>query len=191
MVRKRHGLFYQNDLFKWSISKNPGSQIQVNYRDLPPHLNNSPPSTCHSEWYLHAYQNSPVISNNNSRLFLSKTRQLLTQNDTGLWERHNLAHYEERNWSSVVARMLSEINSASGGRPPPRSSWGAVMRLITLAVWAGLSPLIHSRWESITRPRKTGHVEGGGLRGRPFHHSGAAQCLKSEISQTQRIVYNK
>lgn len=43
----------------------------------------------------------------------------------GCRERHNLAHYEERNWSSVVARMLSEINSTSGGRPPASELLGS------------------------------------------------------------------
>lgn len=109
------------DLFKWT----PGPQIQVNDCDSRTWTMLHHASTCRRKSYLHAYQNSPVFSDNSWWLFLSKTPKPLTRSDTALRERRNLAHYEKRNWSSVVARMLSEINSASGGRPPASELLGS------------------------------------------------------------------
>ncbi len=94
----------------------------------------------------------------------------------GCRERHNLAHYEECNWSSVVARMLSEINHASGGRPLPQSSWGDVMRLITLAVWAGLTPLFRSLW-GVNHEAAQNRACTGGLAVSSQQH---AACLEME-----------
>lgn len=80
--------------------------------------------TCRSNIYINIKIHScfPTLVLDCSCLKPHRFSLRMTQ---GCRERHNLAHYEERNWSSVVARMLSEINSAPGGRPPASELLGS------------------------------------------------------------------
>lgn len=88
------------------------------------YLNNAAPHTCHNNIYIHIKIRScfPTLVLDCSCL---KPDRFLLWMTRDCRERHNLAHYEECNWGSVVVRMLSEINRASGSRPPASELLGS------------------------------------------------------------------
>lgn len=121
----------------------------------------------HSNIYMHSC----------SWLFPSKTRPLTP----GCRERRNLAHYGERNWSSVVVRMLSEINSTSGGRPPASELLGSCNETNNISCLG--RPLSAPPFSAGSR--SWGRGKPGTY---PFHRSSVPRVLKRKISARARVM---